>query len=145
MIPSKRHLKRNVSRNASIYSRIYVAMLGCLSRIRFSDRYNAVYDPEIFHKMMIKAVMAGSNLASVVNAVLESGMATSARNPCMPTECSDSAQRMQGLILWQGASARSYPDRLPPSKRQAGFQNRARPGMPDKFKHPSNILNEKPH
>ena len=44
-------------------------MLGGLSCIRFSDRYNAVYDPEIFHKMMIKAVMAGSNLASVVNTV----------------------------------------------------------------------------
>ena len=44
-------------------------MLGGLSCIRFSDRYNAVYDPEIFHEMMIKAVMAGSNRASVVNAV----------------------------------------------------------------------------
>ena len=60
-------------------------MLGGLSCIRFSDRYNAVYDPEIFHKMMIKAVMAGSNLASVVNAVRESRIATSAKNPCMPT------------------------------------------------------------
>ena len=64
---------------------LYVAMPGGLSCISFSDRYNAVYDPEIFHKMMIKAVMAGSNLASVVNAVRESRMATSARNPCMPT------------------------------------------------------------
>ena len=60
-------------------------MLGGLSCIRFSDRYNAVYDPEIFHKMMIKAVMAGSNLASVVNAVRESRIATSAKNLCMPT------------------------------------------------------------
>ena len=47
--------------------------------------FNAVYDPEIFHEMMIKAVMAGSNLASVVNAVWKSRMATSARNPHMPT------------------------------------------------------------
>ncbi len=60
-------------------------MPGGLSCIRFSDRYNAVYDPEIFHEMMIKAVMAGSNLASVVNAVRESRMTTSARNPRMPT------------------------------------------------------------
>ena len=60
-------------------------MLGGLSCIRFSDRYNAVYDPEIFHEMMIKAVMAGSNLASVVNAARKSRMATSARNPHMPT------------------------------------------------------------
>ena len=43
-------------------------MLGGLSCIIFSDRYNAVYDPEIFHRMMIKAVMAGSNLTLVVTA-----------------------------------------------------------------------------
>ena len=60
-------------------------MLGGLACIRFSDRYNAVYDPEIFHKMMIKAVMTGSNLTSVVTAARESRMATSAQNPHMPT------------------------------------------------------------
>ncbi len=60
-------------------------MLGGLSCISFSDRYNTVYDPEIFHKMMIKAVMTGSNLTSVVTAIRESRMATSARNPRMPT------------------------------------------------------------
>ena len=56
-------------------------MLGGLSCISFSDRYNAVYDSEIFHEMMIKAVIVSSNLASVVNAVRKSRMATSARNP----------------------------------------------------------------
>ena len=64
-------MKRNISHNVSIYSRIYVAMLGSLSCISFSDRCNAIYDPKIFHKMMIKTVMAGSNRASVVTAVQE--------------------------------------------------------------------------
>ena len=53
--------------------------------ISFSDRYSAVYDPEIFHKMMIKAVMAGSNLTSIVKAARESRIATSARNSRMST------------------------------------------------------------
>ena len=98
-------------------------MLGGLSCIRFSDRYNAVYDPEIFHKMMIKAVMAGSNLASVVNAVQESRIATSAKNPCMSTaEWFRQRTKDAEIDLWPGASARSYPGRSPPSRQQAGFQ-----------------------
>ena len=60
-------------------------MLGGMSCIRFADRYNAVYDHEIFHEMMIKAVMASSNLTPVVTAVRESRVATSAQNPHMPT------------------------------------------------------------
>ena len=39
-----------------------LAMLGGMSCIRFPDRYNAVYDHEIFHEMMIKAVTTDSNL-----------------------------------------------------------------------------------
>ena len=60
-------------------------MLGGMSCIRFPDRYNAVYDHEIFHEMMIKAVTTDSNLTSVVTAARESKMATSAQNPHMPT------------------------------------------------------------
>ena len=60
--PNKRHLKRNIAHNVSIYSRIYVGMLGGMSCIRFAERHNAVYDHEIFHEMMIKAVTANSNL-----------------------------------------------------------------------------------
>ncbi len=62
MLRNKRHLKRNITYNVSTYSRIYVAMLGGMSCIRFPDRYNAVYDHEIFHEMMIKAVTTDSNL-----------------------------------------------------------------------------------
>ena len=60
-------------------------MLGGMSCIRFPGRYNAVYDHEIFHEMMIKAVTTDSNLTSVVTAARESRMATSAQNPHMPT------------------------------------------------------------
>ena len=62
LLRNKRHLKRNITYNVSTYSRIYVAMLGGMSCIRFPDRYNAVYDHEIFHEMMIKAVTTDSNL-----------------------------------------------------------------------------------
>ena len=85
MLLTKHHLKRNLANNASLYSSIYEAMLGALTCISFSDRYNAIYDSDVFHKMMIKAVMAGSNLTSVVRAARDSVMTASAKSPRIPT------------------------------------------------------------
>ena len=78
-------------------------MLGGLSCIRFPDRYNTVYDLEIFHEMMIKAVTTDSNLTSIVTAARESRMATSARNPHMPTtEWFRQCTRNVGVDLMSG-------------------------------------------